>query len=150
MAGSGDGFTLTMTREFSATPDVVFDALVDPVQVATWFGPKGYQASSVDFAPREGFRYRIELEPPEGDRFHIGGVVSRADRPTVLEFSFVYEEPSRDDVETRVQLALSDVAGSTEVRLTQGPFKTEDRRALHHTGWSESFDKLETVALEPE
>jgi uncharacterized protein YndB with AHSA1/START domain len=26
--------------------------------------------------------------------------------------------------------------------LSQGPFKTEARRALHRDGWTESFDKL--------
>jgi uncharacterized protein YndB with AHSA1/START domain len=146
MASGSSGFTLTVTREFSATPEAVFGTLVDPRRIAEWFGPNGFRVSSVDFAPREGYRYRIELEPPEGDRFHIAGVITRADRPTVLEFSFVYDEPSADDVETRVQLVLSDVGESTEIRLTQGTFKTADRRALHETGWRESFDKLERVA----
>lgn len=149
MPSGSNGFTLTVTREFSATPEAVFAALVDPRRIAEWFGPKGFHVSSVDFAPREGFRYRIELEPPEADRFHIGGVITRADRPTVLEFSFVYEESSADDVETRVQLMLSDVGESTEIRLTQGTFKTPNRRALHETGWRESFDKLERLVAKP-
>ena len=36
-------------------------------------------------------------------------------------------------------------SGETEVSLSQGPFKTEERQDLHRDGWTESFDKLEAV-----
>jgi uncharacterized protein YndB with AHSA1/START domain len=134
-----------MSREIPAPPETVFDALVEPGQIAEWFGPDGYIVSSVKFTPREGFRYRIELQPPEGERFHISGEVNRADRPSLLDFSFVYEEPSPDDVETRVQLSLADVGSATRLHLIQGEFKTEDRRSLHDRGWSDSLDKLQRV-----
>jgi uncharacterized protein YndB with AHSA1/START domain len=145
MVAGPDGFTLTMTRDFSAPPESVFGALVDPDQMAKWFGPDGFTVPIVDFTPRAGSGYRIELQPPEGDVFHISGEVRRAARPTRLDFTFVYDEPSPDDVETRVELSLVDAGGSTELHLTQGAFKTEGRRALHDKGWSDSFDKLARV-----
>ena len=149
MAGGPDGFTLTMTRDFSAPPESVFGALVDPDQMAKWFGPDGFTVPMVEFEPRAGSGYRIELQPPEGDVFHISGKVIRADRPTGLEFTFVYDEPSTDDVETRVELSLVEAGGSTQLHLTQGAFKTEDRRALHEKGWSDSLDKLARVVADP-
>ena len=42
-------------------------------------------------------------------------------------------------------LSFRDLGESTEVDFTQGLFKTEERRALHHDGWSDSFDKLERL-----
>jgi uncharacterized protein YndB with AHSA1/START domain len=42
-------------------------------------------------------------------------------------------------------LSFRDLGESTEVALTQGPFKTEARRALHQDGWRDSFDKLELL-----
>ena len=48
-------------------------------------------------------------------------------------------------METLVALSFGDLGESTEVALTQGPFKTEDRRALHRDGWTDSFDKLERL-----
>lgn len=150
MASSSDGFTLTISREISAPVETVFDALVEPRQIAEWFGPTGYIVSDVDFAPRVGSRYRIELQPPDGKRFHISGEVNSADRPSLLGFSFVYEEPSPDDVETQVQLSLTDLGSATRLDLLQAKFKTEDRRSLHDTGWSDSLDKLQRlVANEP-
>lgn len=140
---------LTMTRDFSGPPESVFGALVDPDQIARWFGPDGFTVPMVDFTPRAGSRYRIELQPPEGDVFHISGKVSRADRPTRLEFTFVYDEPSVDDVETHVELSLVDAGGWTQLHLAQGAFKTEDRCALHDKGWSDSFAKLARVVAKP-
>jgi uncharacterized protein YndB with AHSA1/START domain len=145
MASASGESTLTIAREIAAPLEIVFDALVEPRQIAEWFGPTGYIVSSVDFTPRVGSRYRIELQPPEGERFHISGEVNRADRPSLLAFSFVYEEPSPDDVETRVQLSLTEVGRATRLHLVQEGFKTEDRRSLHDRGWSDSLDKLERL-----
>jgi uncharacterized protein YndB with AHSA1/START domain len=145
MGGQSDGFTLAMKREFPAVRAVVFRAFVDPNQFAKWFGPKGYTVSSVELSPRVGDRYQIEMQPPDGAHFHVTGEVREADPPGRLAFTFVYEEPSPDDVETHVVLSFLDLGESTEVDLTQGVFKTEARRALHHEGWSDSFDKLERL-----
>lgn len=58
-------------------------------------------------------------------------------------FTFVYEEPGPDDVETMVTLTLREPAdGSTELALDQSGFATEDRRELHRQGWSDSFERL--------
>jgi uncharacterized protein YndB with AHSA1/START domain len=145
MAGRSEEFTLAMKREFPAVRAVVFRAFVDPNQVAKWFGPKGFTIPRVDFSPHVGERYRIEMQPPAGERFFLTGEVSEIDPPSRLAFTFVWEEPNPDDVETQVGLSLRDLGESTEVEFTQGVFKTEERRALHHDGWSDSFDKLDRL-----
>jgi uncharacterized protein YndB with AHSA1/START domain len=83
------------------------------------------------------------MQPPEGDAFHLTGEVRLVDPPSRLAFTFAWEPPDPDDVETLVELAFTDLDGSTEVALTQGPFKTEPRRDLHRDGWTDTFDRLE-------
>ena len=51
-------------------------------------------------------------------------------------------------METLVDLSFRDLGASTEVDLTQGPFKTAERRALHRDGWGDSFDRLEQYITE--
>jgi uncharacterized protein YndB with AHSA1/START domain len=145
VAGQSDEFTLAMKREFPAVRTVVFRAFVDPNQLAKWFGPKGFTMPRVEFSPRVGEHYRIEMQPPDGEGFHLIGEVCEVDPPNRLAFTFVWEEPNPDDVETQVGLSFRDLGGSTEVDFTQGLFKTEERRALHYDGWSDSFDKLERL-----
>jgi uncharacterized protein YndB with AHSA1/START domain len=140
--GSGD-LTLEMKRVLPVAPSVVFRAFSDPTELGKWWGPEGFTIPSVDFDPRVGGTYRIEMEPPGGDPFHLVGEFREVDPPARLAFTFVWEPADPDDVETLVGLSFRDLDGSTEVAFTQGSFKTEERRALHRDGWTDSFDKLE-------
>jgi uncharacterized protein YndB with AHSA1/START domain len=135
--------TLEMKRLLPAAPSVAFAAFSEPNELANWWGPQGFTIPSVEFDPRVGATYRIEMRPPEGDSFNLIGEFRDVDPPARLAFTFVWEDPDPDDVETLVGLSFRDLGGSTEVALTQGPFKTEARRALHRDGWTDSFDKLE-------
>jgi uncharacterized protein YndB with AHSA1/START domain len=135
--------TLEMKRLLPAAPSVAFAAFSEPNELAKWWGPQGFTIPSVEFDPRVGATYRIEMRPPEGDSFNLVGEFRDVDPPARLAFTFVWEEPDPDDVETLVGLSFRELGGSTEVALTQGSFKTEARRALHRDGWTDSFDKLE-------
>jgi len=139
---SGD-LIVELKRVLPAAPSVVFGAFSDPNELAKWWGPEGFTTPSLDFAPRAGATYRIEMQPPDGDSFYLTGEFREVDPPARLAFTFIWEDPDPDDVETLVGLSFLDLGRSTEVGLTQGPFKTEARRALHRDGWTDSFDELE-------
>jgi uncharacterized protein YndB with AHSA1/START domain len=143
MTTQSDALILTLTRVLHASPSVVFAAFSDANQLANWWGPKGFIVRSLDFDPRVGGRYRIEMQPSAGDPFFLTGEFREVDPPIHLAYTFVWEDPDPDDVETLVELSFRDLGESTEVVLTQSPFKTEARRELHHAGWTDSFDKLE-------
>jgi uncharacterized protein YndB with AHSA1/START domain len=136
---------LELERVLPEPPPVVFLAFTDPNELVKWWGPKGFTVPSLLFQARVGETYRIEMQPPEGDPFHLTGEFRELDPPTRLAYTFAWEEPDPDDVETLVDLSLRDLGESTEVALTQGPFKTEARRALHRDGWTDSFDQLERL-----
>ena len=138
-------FALELKRTLRASPAAVFAAFTDPDELAKWWGPEGFTTPSMEFEPHVGRRYRIEMQPPEGDSFDLSGEFREIDPPARLSFTFVWEPPDPDDVETLVTLSFRERDVATEVALTQGPFKTEERRALHRAGWSESFDKLERL-----
>ena len=144
VAQSGE-LALEMQRVLPAEPLVVFAALSEPNELATWFGPQGFTIPSLDFVPRVGETYRIQMQPPDGDPFYLTGELREVDPPVRLAYTFVWEDPDPDDVETLVALSLRDLGESTEVDFTQGMFKTEARRALHRDGWTDSFDKLEQL-----
>jgi uncharacterized protein YndB with AHSA1/START domain len=136
---------LELTRVLPARRTVVFGAFSDARELARWWGPEGFTIPSVDFDPRVGESYRIAMQPPEGERFHLAGEFREVDPPGRLAFTFVWEPPDPDDVETEVGLTFRDLGDSTEVAFAQGPFKTEDRLALHRDGWTDSFEKLERL-----
>ena len=149
MASQSGDLSLEMVLVLPSGPARIFAAFTDPDQLAKWFGPQGFSVGSVDLDPQVGGAYRIEMQPPEGESFHLGGEFRAVDPPSRLAFTFVYEEPDPDDVETLVELSFRDRGGSTEVVLTQRPFRTEARRELHRVGWTDSFDKLAQVVSPP-
>jgi uncharacterized protein YndB with AHSA1/START domain len=149
VASTSGELTLEMTRVIPAAPTVVFRSFSDADKLAQWWGPDGFAVSSLEFNPRVGGTYRIEMQPPEGDAFHLTGEFRKVEPPDRLAFTFRWEEPDVDDVETLVELSFRDLGRSTEIGLTQGAFKTEARRTLHRDGWRESFGKLEQLTAHP-
>jgi uncharacterized protein YndB with AHSA1/START domain len=140
-----DELTLRIERVLPGIPSVVFRAFSSQDELANWWGPQGFTIPSLEFEPRVGDSYRIEMKPPDSDPFYLAGEFQEVDPPARLAYTFVWEDPDPDDVENLVELSFQDLGGSTEVVLVQAPFKTEPRRELHRDGWTESFDKLEEL-----
>jgi uncharacterized protein YndB with AHSA1/START domain len=142
---AGDGLVLRLKRILPAPRAAVFRALTDPGELARWWGPRGFTAPSVEFDPRVGGGYRIAMQPPDGDLFHLSGEVREIDPLARLAYTFRWDPPAPDDRQTVVTLSLEARGERTEIRLTQGAFATEERRALHEAGWTDSFRRLEHV-----
>jgi uncharacterized protein YndB with AHSA1/START domain len=85
------------------------------------------------------------MQPAEGEPFHLSGQFREVDPPSRLAFTFKWDPPNPDDRETLAELTLEEQGEQTEVRFSQGRFATEERRALHEGGWSDSFEKLERL-----
>ena len=74
---------LELERLLPAARAVVFRAFSVSHQLARWWGPEGFVTPSLDFDPRVGASYRIEMQPPEGDPFHLTGEFREVDPPPI-------------------------------------------------------------------
>jgi uncharacterized protein YndB with AHSA1/START domain len=134
--------TVNLTQVLPAPPPRVFRALTDPRELAQWWGPNGFRTPGVELDLRVGGSYRIAMQPPEGELFYLQGEFQEVDPPSRLAYTFRWEDPDPEDVETVVTLSLRSLDGSTELVMDQGVFATEARRALHDGGWTDSLEKL--------
>jgi uncharacterized protein YndB with AHSA1/START domain len=50
------------------------------------------------------------MQPPEGEHFDLTGALREVDPPARLCFTFVWEQPDPDDVETFVELSSETLA----------------------------------------
>ena len=114
----------------------------EPERVAEWFGPQDFSVPSVELDARVGGKYRLTMQPPEGDAFFLFGEFREVDPDRRLVYTFRYDPPDPIDPEMVVVVSLRDLGESTEVALDQGPFATEARRTLHENGWTDSLDRL--------
>jgi uncharacterized protein YndB with AHSA1/START domain len=137
--------TLRLERLLPAPPARVFEMHSEPELFAQWWGPKGFSVPSVELDVRVNGRYRVEMQPPEGEAFWLFGEFREVDPPIRLGYTFRWEPPDPDDRETVVTFALRAMGTSTELTLEQGFFATEARRSLHEQGWSEGLDRLEQL-----
>ena len=101
-------------------------------------GPEGFTCPEVTLV-RVGGAYRIAMQPPEGELFHLAGEYVEVSPPSHLAYTFRWEPPDPDDRETVARLAPRESAGATEIELAQGPFATEARRELHEAGWTDTL-----------
>jgi uncharacterized protein YndB with AHSA1/START domain len=142
MTGASGPWVLELTCTLDASREQVFAALTDPAELVTWWGPSGFTTPEIEIDPKVGGSYRLGMQPPDGELFYLAGEFLEIDAPTRLAYSFRWEDPDPDDLETVVRLSLEAVAGRTRMSLWQGAFATEARLALHRSGWTESFQRL--------
>jgi uncharacterized protein YndB with AHSA1/START domain len=133
----------------AAPPERVFAACVEPEKLAEWWGPASFTSPDLELDVREGGWYRITMQPPDGEAFHLRGEFLEVVAPRRLRYTFVWEEPDPDDQETVVTLTFERSGENTRLVLDQGPFKTDARYELHRGGWTETLERLERAVVKP-
>jgi uncharacterized protein YndB with AHSA1/START domain len=83
---SPEKLTMTITAEFEASPERVWQLWADPRQLERWWGPPSYPATVTahDLAP--GSRVEYHMTGPEGDQPRGFWDIVEADAPRSLVF----------------------------------------------------------------
>jgi uncharacterized protein YndB with AHSA1/START domain len=140
-----EGLTLRLQRVLPGPRERVFRACAEPGELERWWGPHGFTTPHIELDLRVGGRYRFAMQPPDGEVFHLSGEFRAVDPPALLEYTFRWEPADPDDRETIVTVSLRDLGESTEFRLVQSGFATEERLALHDSGWTDSLERLDSL-----
>jgi uncharacterized protein YndB with AHSA1/START domain len=106
--------TVTITAEFDASVERIWQLWEDPRQLERWWGPPTYPATFVehDLAPGSGVSYY--MTSPEGDKYHGWWRVLTVDPPRSLEFEDGFAdddgEPNPDMPTTVVRVDIVDLS----------------------------------------
>ena len=142
MSDASGPLVLELRWTLGTSPQRIFRALTDPAELPMWWGPSGFTTPEIRIDLRVGGGYRFGMQPPDGDLFHLVGEFLEIDAPHRLAYTFCWEDPDPDDLETVVRLSLEADGSRTLVSLQQSPFATEARLALHRDGWTDSLQRL--------
>lgn len=148
MTDASGPWVLELTCTLEASCERVFEALTEPAELVTWWGPAGFTTPEIEMDLSVGGGYRLGMQPPDGELFYLAGEFLEIDPPSRLAYSFRWEEPDPDDRETVVRVSLDTVAGVTRLSLWHGEFATQARLALHESGWTDSLHRLSEL-LDP-
>ena len=132
--------TLRLTQQVNASPERVFDALLDPKSVGAWMGPRTMVEACIPEAldPHVGGVYRLRMrrraDSPRGPGDQVvTGVYREIDRPRRLVFTWQWEDEVHQSL---VTFNLRPSGGGTEVTLVHENLPTPESRDGHNRGWA--------------
>jgi uncharacterized protein YndB with AHSA1/START domain len=132
-----------ITRIFDAPREQVFNAWIDPDEVAAWYGPEHFDTprERIHIDPRVGGRYELTMVRRDGGgEFTIGYEILELVAPEllVLRSDPMPEMGMHEPTITRVE--LNDDGAKTRMTLTDGPYPAGGGHA--EAGWNAALDKL--------
>ena len=138
-----DARTLTITAEFDAPLERVWELWADPRLLERWWGPPTYPATVVEHDLRPGGRVTYFMTSPEGERFHGVWHVVAVDPPRSLhvEDSFADADGNvNPDMPTgQMHMRLTEQDGRTRMELISVNATTEDMQQLLDMGAAEGM-----------
>lgn len=115
---------IVLSRVLAASRERVFEAWIDPEQLAVWFGPEAWAIETHEIDVREGGRWRFDMIDADGGRHDSRMVFLRIDRPRSIEVDY---GPDKDDDPAKFRMLVTfDQQSDGKTVLTL--------RQLHPTG----------------
>jgi uncharacterized protein YndB with AHSA1/START domain len=81
-----DALTMSITAEFDAAAERVWELWSDPRQLERWWGPPSFPATFVDHDLSPGGRATYFMTSPEGQKYHGWWQVEEVEPPYRLRF----------------------------------------------------------------
>lgn len=135
--------TMTITAEFAAPADRVWQIWADPRQLERWWGPPSYPATVVDHDFRPGGIVNYFMTGPEGDQSHGYWRILTVDAPRQLEFEdgFADEDgaPNTDLPATTITVTLDEQDGRTRMAIRNAFPSTEAMEQMVAMGMIEGM-----------
>ena len=134
--------SLTLIRRIAARPSIVFDAVTTPQGIAGWWGPDDGPVLLAETDVRVGGRFKVRFRMLDGSEHESSGQYLEVAPPHHLVMSWRWQG-DEDPGESRLEIALRQVPGGTELTLTHSRLHDEASRSGHEDGWAGALDKLE-------
>jgi uncharacterized protein YndB with AHSA1/START domain len=127
--------------QIAAPPDRVFQALVDPKQVMSWWTSDECQIESFAMETKRGGRWSYDTKPGKLNvngvsKFHCDGEVLEYDPPRLLSYTWIANWHDDKTTRTVVRWELAPKAGGTHVKVTHRGLATLPMaRKDYSDGW---------------
>ncbi len=128
---------VVVRRTIAAPPDIIFDAWLDPIALATWMRPGTIRSTAAEVDARVGGRYRITMHGDEDYPHH--GVYRVIDRPRKLVFTWISN--ATEQRESLVTVDFFERDGRTEVIVTHEQLP-DGAPPSHRAGWESGLTRL--------
>jgi uncharacterized protein YndB with AHSA1/START domain len=147
-------YEVQISRYFDAPVELVYQAFVDPDQIAQWFGPLAFHVprDSVTIEARNGGAWHMTMvnnDNPEWKAPITSTLVEVVENRLLVGHEIAQGFPGMEDG-TKISLSIEFIpeGDGTRLELRQGPFP-EQTREMSETGWRQSLHKLDGLLATP-
>ncbi|MEJ7634881.1 SRPBCC domain-containing protein [Aeromicrobium sp.] len=147
-------YEVVLERHFDAPVEMVYQAFVDPDQIAQWFGPLAFHVprDTVTIDARPGGAWHMTMvgnDDPGWKAPITSTLVEVVENQLLVGYEIAQDFPNMADG-TKMTLTLEFLpdGDGTLLKLRQGPFP-EQMREMSETGWSQSLFKLDALLATP-
>ncbi|MGB8857900.1 MAG: SRPBCC domain-containing protein [Ilumatobacteraceae bacterium] len=138
--------TMTVTSEWPATVQRVWELWADPRRLERWWGPPMYPATVVEHDLRPGGRVTYFMTGPEGDQHHGYWIVHDVDAPNRFTFTdgFADDEGNTNDAlpSTSAVVTLTELPdGRTRMVMTTTFASAQAMEQLIEMGMEEGLQQ---------
>jgi uncharacterized protein YndB with AHSA1/START domain len=136
---------VTITRIFDAPRQLVFEAWIDPDQLARWWGPDGFHTppETVAIDLRVGGRYHLDMvQEKTGARMPLRYEIIELAAPELLVLKSEPMPGMGMHEPTITRIELHEDGGRTRMSLTDGPYTVSGHA---EQGWYGAFNKLDEL-----
>jgi uncharacterized protein YndB with AHSA1/START domain len=135
-----------VSQTIRATPERLFRAWTDPNELRHWWRMEGegwaFARAALDV--RVGGRYELAMMSPDGKAHVAVGVYRDVRPPTLLAFTWDWEDPEHRVGETLVTVEFKETGpDATDVVITHERFTDPKRVDSHEHGWSQLLRLLD-------
>lgn len=140
-----DDLKLEIRRQFSVTPERLFQVWTTPEHLEKWLCPtKQYAMTVLEYDLTINGRYQLEYRDAETNTASIvGGTFQKIEPPEKLVFTWCWEPPDPDaGVESLVTVTFHKIEIGTELVLLHERFPNQEKFDRHIAGWNGALDHL--------
>jgi uncharacterized protein YndB with AHSA1/START domain len=138
-----DNRTMTLTAQFGAPVEQVWELWADPRKLERWWGPPTHPATVTEHALEPGARVRYFMTAPDGQRYHGFWDIDAVAPPTSLAFTDGFADehgnPSGDMPNSTVQVTLTAADGGTRMEIRSTFDSREQMQQIMDMGAAEGI-----------
>jgi len=136
-----------ISRNLNASPDLVFEAWINPKHVAAWWGPAGFTNPVCEVDAKPGGKMYIEMKASDGTNYPMTGRFLEIIRPKKIVFiSGALDKNGKTIFEVMNTVTFENEMGKTRLTLEAVVENISDEARPYtdgmNQGWSQSLDRL--------
>lgn len=134
--------TIKLHRVFTAPPERVFRAFIDPDALVKWMAPHGFTAKVHHLDAKVGGSYKMSFSNfTTGTSQSFGGTYHEIMPNQLLRYTDQFDDPNLPG-QIEVTIQLHPVSVGTEVHITQSGIPDVIPAEACYLGWQESLQLL--------